>query len=438
MPHEQLTLSSFPRAIAHIDADAFFTSVEQAVRPELKGKPIVTGQERGIVSCASYEAKALGVRRPTRLSDALKICPKLICLPSDYETYSIFSKRLFQIVRRFTPSVEEYSIDEAFADLGGLRRVHHAGYAEIALQIKQTVQKELGITVSVGLSATRTLAKLASARQKPDGFTVVRANELHHFLPKVRLQEVCGFGPNTTALLMKQGVNNVWDYVKRPEEWAKQLLGKIGVELWHELRGECVYPVQEGEREDQASISKCKTFTPSSSNREFVRAQLVRNVESAFIKARRHKLRARGMAILLRDHEFRTTGVEAKLDRATSSTLEGARLAVSLFQKVFESGKRYRLTGVVLFHLEAEKGEVQYSLFDDVPKIQSLKALDRVIDEASGLYGKHALHMGASFAASKRNQHRTQRGEVPERRKELLRGETARRRIAVPLLRITV
>ena len=116
-----LSISSFPSPIIHIDCDAFFTSVEQALHPELKGKPVVTGKERGIVACASYEAKALGVKRPMRLWEAQKICPSLICLPSDYETYSLISKRMFEIIRRFTPTFEEYSIDEAFAELSGLR-----------------------------------------------------------------------------------------------------------------------------------------------------------------------------------------------------------------------------------------------------------------------------------------------------------------------------
>src|SRR3990167_6570879 len=108
----------------HIDADAFFASIEQAVHPELKGKPVITGVERGIVAAASYEAKAYGVKRGVTLSDVRKLCPDCVMLPSDYETYSLFSKRMFAIMREFTPVLEEYSIDEAFADLSGLRRLY--------------------------------------------------------------------------------------------------------------------------------------------------------------------------------------------------------------------------------------------------------------------------------------------------------------------------
>ena len=432
-----LSISSFPSPIIHIDCDAFFTSVEQALHPELKGKPVVTGKERGIVACASYEAKSLGVKRPMRLWEAQKICPQLICLPSDYETYSLISKRMFEIIRRFTPTIEEYSIDEAFAELSGLRRLHRMGYADIAWKIKETVQKELGFTVSVGLSASKTLAKIASKEKKPDGFFVLRASELHLFLPKVALERVCGFGPNTVALLTKQGIRNVWDYVSRPEAWAQHLLGKIGVELWHELRGEAVYPVVTQEKEDYASISKTKTFTPPSSEKDFVKAQLVRNLESAFIKMRRYKLRARNVCIFLRDQEFRSSGIEGAFDRSTASTLDAVNLVSDLFERIFSPGTAYRLTGIVLSKMEVDR-ITQYDLFDDVPKIESLKRVDKVLDGVNALYGKHALHLGTSLWLGKHRQHVAGRGDLPERKTKLLEGETFRQHLGIPIWRVQV
>ena len=428
---------SITKPILHIDCDAFFTSVEQALNPELKGKPVVTGKERGIVACASYEAKALGVRRPMRLFEARKICPSLVCLPSDYETYSLYSKRMFGIIRRFTPEVEEYSIDEAFAEISGLRRMYRTGYIQIARLIKQTIQQELGFTVSVGLSVSKTLAKIASKEKKPDGFVVFRAGDLHRILPHILPERVCGFGPNTVALLEKRGVRTVWDYVQRPEGWAKGLLGKVGGELWHELRGEAVYPIQTEEKDDYCSISKTKTFTPPSTDKNFVRAQLFRNLESAFIKLRRHRLRAKAMAIFLRDQEFRSSGCEGVLDRSTSSTLEAVSLAEQLFEKAFQSGKPYRLTGIFLSKLEADE-TTQYSLFDDIPKIESLKALDRVIDSVNAVHGKHALYLGTGLWLGKHRQHLSTRGDMPLRKTELLPGETFRQRLGVPLWQIHV
>ena len=132
-------ISSWPRAIAHVDADAFFASVEQAVHPELKGRPVITGAERGIVAAASYEAKARGVKRGVPLHQVKQVCPECVLLPSDYETYSLYSKRIFAILRRFTPVVEEYSIDEAFCDLTGLRRLYRTNYRGIAARMKEEV-----------------------------------------------------------------------------------------------------------------------------------------------------------------------------------------------------------------------------------------------------------------------------------------------------------
>jgi DNA polymerase-4/DNA polymerase V len=147
MSDQLFSLHLWPRAIAHIDGDAFFTSCEEAIHPELRGRALITGGERGIVACASYPAKKSGVKRGVSLHEARRICPGLIILPSDYETYSLFSRRMFGIIRRFTPDVEEYSIDEAFADITGMRRALRSSYEEIILRMKKEIERELGITV---------------------------------------------------------------------------------------------------------------------------------------------------------------------------------------------------------------------------------------------------------------------------------------------------
>src|ERR687887_2729517 len=173
-----LTLHSFPRAIIHIDGDAFFASCEQARDPQLQGKPVITGKERGIAASMSYEAKACGVTRGMRLFEIKRLCPEAVILPSDYETYSLLSQRLFAIVRRYTPEVEEYSIDEVFADLTGLRRPLRMSYATIAERIKKELDAELGFTFSMGLAPNKVVAKIASKWQKPSGLTAIPAKEL--------------------------------------------------------------------------------------------------------------------------------------------------------------------------------------------------------------------------------------------------------------------
>jgi DNA polymerase IV len=440
MNHEPSTLAafthdSFPRAILHIDGDAFFTTIEQAIHPEWRGRPMVTGKERGIIACASYEAKALGIKRGVRLHEAVRMCRDLIVLPSDYETYSLYSKRMFNILRRFTPVVEESSIDEGFADLTGLRRLHRSSYEDIARRVKDTIRAELDITVSAGLSLSKGLAKLASKFRKPDGFTAVPGYYLHLFLQRHDLDDVWGFGPNTTSLLQKQGLKTAYDFAARPEAWAGRLLGKIGREIWNELRGNSVYPVTTEEKSAYATISKCKTFTSPSADPEFVYARLLRNVESACIKLRRHKLRARRLCVALRRRDFSQVFMEARLTRATSSPQEMAPLIQELFAQLVEAGVEYRTTMVVMSELEAERGE-QYDLFEDRVRIEKMSAASRAVDEVNDRYGKHKVALGSGLFLDRHR--RTDRDDAPVRKADLLAGETARRRLCIPKLGMKV
>ena len=177
-----LLLASFPKAIIHIDADAFFASCEQARDPKLKGKVVSTGKERGIASAVSYEGKALGIKRGMSIPEIKRICPNMVHLPSDYETYSLYSARMFSIVRDYTNLVEEYSIDECFAELTGLRRPRRMSYPAITAAIKHDLEVKLGMTFSIGLAPTKVVAKLASKWQKPSGLTVISGRELPDYL----------------------------------------------------------------------------------------------------------------------------------------------------------------------------------------------------------------------------------------------------------------
>lgn len=429
-----ITLANYPKAIVHIDADAFFTSCEQSRDTSLKGRPVVTGKERGIVSCASYEAKRYGIQRGTILSEARRLCPSVIILSSDYELYSIYSERMFNIIKRFTPDVEEFSIDEFFCDLTGLRRIYRSSYSKIARQIKERIKAELDITVSVGLSLSKTLAKICSGYNKPDGFTVLPGKLLHIFLRDVSLAEVCGFGPNTVELLNKYGIYTALEYIKRPSEFVYKILGKVGIELWCELRGEYIYKVSEGHSRKYLTISKTKTFMPSSSDMAFVKGQLVRNIESACIRLRRHRLSARMITIYLRSYDFNETILQADLNRHSSSTLDFIRVGSELFEKIFDSTKKYRATGVILSDI-IEEGCDDKTLFDDEVKIKKLKCISDAIDKINRRFGKHTIHIASSnIITACKNPH--SRNDLPWRKKMLLQGETFRRRIKIPLIKL--
>ena len=435
MNDKPLTLRSYPRAIVHLDADAFFTSVEQALSPALRGKPVVTGAERNIIACASYEAKRLGISRGMPLFEARKLCPSLQVLPSDYETYSLYSKRMFDIFRNFTPIVEEYSIDEAFADITGMRRCFRTSYPEIASMMADQVRKELGITVSVGLSLSKSLAKIGSKFRKPNGLTAVPGRYIHILLKRTPLERVWGFGPNTVAMLEKMGLASAYDYICRPEGWASKNLHKPGREIWFELRGHSVWPVSTEEKTDYASISKGKTFTPASSDRDYVFARLVKNLESAFIKLRRYSLRAGMISIVLRDSDFRHAGLEARLSRSTSSAMQVLPLVRELFERVFDPHREYRATMVVLARIESDREE-QYSLFTSPLEVESSRRLSKAVDDAAAVFGKHKLHSGATMYLDRGIANN--REIAPDRRSISLAGETQRKRIEIPRMDINI
>jgi DNA polymerase-4/DNA polymerase V len=427
-----LTLGSFPRAILHIDGDAFFASCEQSRRPKLQGRPVVTGKERGIAASMSYEAKARGVTRGMRISDIRKLCPDAVILPSDYETYSLLSKRFFAIVRRYTPDVEEYSVDECFADLTGLRRPLRMSYIQIANRIKEDLDTELGFTFSVGLAPNKVVAKIASKWRKPSGLMAIPEKELHHYLAKLPVENVWGIGHQTTALLNKHGVKTALQFAQRPEAWVKKHFSKPFYHIWQELNGAYIFELVTGEHETYHTIQKVKTFTPPSGNRDFVFAQLAKNIENACIKLRKYQLATERVLIFLRSQDFHDTGLEMDLSGPTSFPNDILRVVSPAFDDLFAPATLYRATGVILCKLsEAYYG--QLDLFGEVIRLQRLSNLYECVDTLREKYGKHTVFLGASFLAHAHAQHDGERGQLPERQRQLLPGETVRKRLAIPM-----
>jgi len=430
-------LQSWPRAILHVDADAFFASCEQAINPHLRGRPVVTGKERGIVAAASYEAKNRGIKRGMRLFEVKRICPDAIILPSDYETYSLFSLRMFDILRGYSPEVEEYSIDEAFVDLTGLRRLNHSSYEEIARSIQDKIKKELDISVSIGLSVTKVLSKIASKYRKPGGLTSISGRDIHLFLKEIPVEEVWGIGPNTSALLKKLGINTALEFARKDEAFINQYLSKPYREIWHELNGRVCLPVKRETKEAYQSISKARTFTPPSSDRTFLLAQLTKNLENACIKARRYRLLAKGFILFMRTQDFRDSGMEIKLTHPSAYPSELFEFLKRGFEEIYNPAVKYRQTGVILTGLVPSE-RIQYSLFDDLARIEKMERIYSVIDKISERLGKHTIFLAPSLPTKIEAQHKGERGDIPSRHSNMFKGENERQRIGLPLLQIKV
>ena len=427
------TSYSFPRAILHIDGDSFFASCEVAKNPALRGKPVVTGRERGIASSMTYEAKRLGVKRGMMLSEIKKVCPAVIILPSDYETYSLFSKRMYEIVRRYTPSVEEYSIDECFADLGGMRRVNRMGYPEIASTIKNDLERELGMTFSIGLSATKVLAKIGSKWKKPDGLTVIPLSDARQFLEKTLVEKILGVGPNTAAYLNKYGIRTAWEFSKKEEGWVREKLSKPFAEIWKELNGEVVNELNVEGRRTYQSIAKTKTFTPPSANPAFVFSQLSKNIENACIKLRRWNLATSDICFFLKTQDFKYHTCELKLAFPTCVPQDILKPIGEHFPDLFRKKTLYRATGAILMKLR-DASSVQLDLFGSKERSEAVKRVFESVDGLSRRYGKHAVFLGSSFQAMVHSAHLGERGDAAERTTNLFKGETARRRLGIPML----
>ncbi len=416
--------------LLHVDADGFFAAVEQALTPALRGKPVVTGAERGIIAAASYEAKALGIKRGLQLHEARRLCPGLAVLPSDYETYSLYSRRLFDILRRFTPLVEEYSIDEAFADLTGCDGVLACPLETVAERLRKAVSAELGLTVSVGISLTKTLAKLCSKFRKPDGQTVLRREHIPLLLKRTPVGKVWGLGPASAAKLTARGIATAHAFTQMDESEVRRLLHKPGHETWRELQGRRAFPLQTEAKRRYDSMMKGHTFSPPSGDGLLVFSEALRNMARALAKLRRHAHLAREIGLCLRLKDYTGRSACAPLPALTCHDRDAAPVLRALFDALFEPGRLYRSTLVWLGGLASGQNR-QADFFDDTPERDAWCRLEDAVDRLNRRYGQNTVIPGALLDARLKPWH--PRDAAPERYGAPLEGEE-RRHLAIPRL----
>lgn len=385
-----LQLHSWPNIILHLDGDSFFASVSQAVNPALKGKPVVTGAERGIATAISIEAKKLGIHRGMRMFEIKKKFPQCKIINSDYETYQFFSQRMFSILRSFTPTVEEYSIDEAFADLKGLQRPLNSSYKQIGQQIKEKIESSLGITISIGISLTKSLAKLASNFNKPSGLTVVDGPSIEKLLEKIPVKDIWGIGGQTSAYLNKLNVFTALDYVSKPEEFIRKYLTKPFFEIWQELRGQPVYALNTQSKNTYRSLTRSATFHPPTGNEDILWARLTSHIEEAFKKARDLNYQIGKLIIFLKTQQFKYHAIEIDFPQKVSYPLLVKDEIKKSFLQICQPKTLYRTTGCTITNLE-EDSVIQTSLFYDNLREQKAKKIyplyeQKKVDFGSSLF----------------------------------------------------
>lgn len=389
-------ISSWPEAIFHCDADAFYVSCELTRHPELRGKPVVVaGKLGGIVLAKTYDLKAKGVKTGTPLWEAKKI-PGITCLPPDFEFYNDLSAQMFAILGKWTPDIEVYSVDEAFLDMKGFRRLYKKDYGQIAYAIKEEIKKTLGITVSIGVSVSKTLAKMAAEINKPDGITVLSGKHIKDWLPKFLIDAVPGFGRNIVPLLEKFDVKTCADFVNLTEATVRSLLNRPGVDLWKELQGKKVFDVERTFAPNKM-ITRTSSFEPMTSDQKFLWAHTVRQLERALDALRDDHQLTKEIALYLRDKEFRTYSWSYRFPTPVKSFAFLLDALKILWRTHFPRGKIFRSTGVTLMRLSQDTGE-QFSLFEDPGLIVRKDQLEQAKQQLKNRYGSLSIRSASSLS----------------------------------------
>lgn len=351
--------------ILHVDLDAFFASVEQRDRPELRGKPVIVGgggpNDRGVVSAASYEARRFGVRSAMPLRTAAALCPSAIFVPVDGARYVAASRAVMAILGRFSPLLEQVSIDEAFLDVAGTEAL--LGTPEhIAASIRAAVRGEQGLTASVGVAATRLVAKIASDLRKPDGLVVVPPGEETAFLAPLPIARLWGVGERTRSVLAEYGVTTIGDLAALPDDLLQRRFGSQGSVLGARARG--IDPTPVAGHDPAKSVSHEHTFDVDTRDGALIEATLLALADGVAGRLRAGGVKAGTIAVKVRDSDFVTHTRQRTLTPPTDQTERIWETALALARPEVR-GIAVRLLGVAATHLTDREQLALFGAEDD-------------------------------------------------------------------------
>lgn len=388
-----MTIAHDALTILHVDMDAFYASVEQRDRPELRGRPVVVGGigHRGVVCAASYEARPFGVHSAMPIATARRLCPDAVYLPLRMAHYKEISRQVRKVLLSFTPLVEPLSLDEAFLDVHGCERLFGSG-PEIGRRIKECIRRETGLTASVGIATNKFLAKLASDLRKPDGLVVVPAEAIAEFLAPLPVGRIWGVGKKAEERLHAIGIRTIGQLAHFPERSLAEHFGEMGRHMRQLALGEdgrTVVPDREAK-----SISTETTFAHDIGDREVLRTWLLELTDELGGRLRHEGVQTRTVEVKIRSSDFRTRHRAQGLPAATNLT-DDLWQAV---QQVFERGLTrdflpVRLLGVGAARL-TRQNVVQGDLFDDGLR-ERRSSLDRTVDAIREEFGDAAIRRGS-------------------------------------------
>jgi len=385
--------------------DAFYAAVEQRDHPEYRRKPVIVGSDpkqgkgRGIVATCSYEARKFGIHSAQPISRAWKLCPDGIYVQPDMGKYARVSGRIMDIFATYTDLLEQVSIDEAFLDVTGSRKLFGSGI-EIADKIKGRIQEELHLTASVGVAENKFLAKIASDLKKPDGLVIVKAGRGKEFLAPLAIGRLWGVGPKTEAYLKNMGLERIGQLADLPQENCVARMGKGGTHLLQLARGIDDRPVlpEEGFK----SIGHEITFDQDTMDLQLLEKTLLGLTERVAYRLRKNKAYARTIAIKFREADFSTRTRRTTLDRPADTTEAIFPVALKMMISLVREGIPVRLVGVHAGNLEMEDTGKQMSLLDRAPQKDRLLAV--ALDDIVERFGGEAITR-AALVPSKKHRH---------------------------------
>lgn len=381
--------------IALIDCDSFFVSCERVLNPELKGLPVsVVSGDRGCVISRSREAKNLGVPMGIPLFQAVEKYPQCLYISAHYYAYTKLSQTVMAILKEFSPNVEVYSIDEAFVDFTGLTRLYKQNYFKLAKTIQDRILKEVGIPVTIGVSTTKTLAKLASDKAKNTStrIALVGKNKQEQVLNYTDIQEVWGIGRKLGVKLRGLGVRTALDYIKKDDEWIKKRFGKNGLAIKAELMGIKVSSIS-NVIELPKSISDTKSFSEFSSDLQFLKNELMIHIHEVSSRLRKIDCKTNKIGVILKTKDFRTLYLTKDLTSATNFEFEISKEAFPLLEQMYSSGTFYRSVGIVLENF-TRNSEEQLLLFDQNPKREANEKLGKSLYKLEQKFGRNIVRTG--------------------------------------------
>lgn len=354
-----------PRLILHVDMDAFFTSIEQLDSPEYRGRPVVVGADpkgghgRGVVSAASYEARVFGIHSALPISQAYRRCPDAVFLPPRFERYQELSDMVMKVMGTFTPLVEPISIDEAFLDCSGTERLFGRP-AELGMKIKNAIRGETGLSASVGIASNKSVAKIASDLNKPDGLTICEAGREREFLSPLPIGRLWGAGRKTVRELESMGFRTIGDISSVPMQRLEKLLGKWGEHLWLLASGTDDRPVC-GEYE-RKSYSEETTFESDVDDAKVIEHVLFEIADRLSYKLRSEGVKGRTITLKIRLEGFETHSRSRTLPGPVNDMGSIRETAVQHFRNFDRAEKRVRLVGIRMSNLEVHEVEKECQL----------------------------------------------------------------------------